>query len=130
LKLTIEAVRQLKMEGNMETKDQTMTSVKVAETLLEGKSILFGGDKLAQINVVLDKKEFSLEELYKIIGCKMVEYVPLTVGNLNGKGCIWCDEEGMINKSAINKSASEVLGNQVHGGVLFGTILVTCHPEE
>jgi len=114
------------MEGNMETIDQTMTSTKVVETLLEGKSILFKNGTI----VVLDKKEFTLEELYKIIGCKMVEYVPLTVGNLNGKGCVWCDEEGMINKSAINKSASEVLGNQVHGGVLFGTILVTCDPEE
>lgn len=122
----MKAVRQLKMEGNMETKGQTMTSVNVAETLLEGKSILFKNGIIS----VLDKKEFSLEELYKIIGCKMVEYVPLTVGNLNGKGCIWCDEEGMINKSAINKSASEVLCNQVHGGVLFGTILVTCDPEE
>ena len=97
------------------------TPAKIAETLLAGKSILFQDG----ITTVLDKTEFSLAELYKILSCKMVEYVPLTVGTLNGMGCLWCDEEGLIYDTKTNKLASEVLGNQVHGGILRGTILVT-----
>lgn len=100
---------------------KNVTPAKIAETLLAGKSILFQDG----ITTVLDKTEFSLAELYEIIGCKMVEYVPLTVGALNGQGCLWCDEEGLINKSEINKLATEVLSNQIHGGILRGTILVT-----
>lgn len=60
--------------------------------------------------------------LRKLLDCKWVQMVPCTHGELTGKYEIWCDEEGMA--SPVNAPATRMLGAQVHGGVLRGTVLL------
>jgi hypothetical protein len=69
--------------------------------------------------------ELNLETLRMNLKCNTVQLIPCTKGALEDAGCvIWCNEEGAIDGTPINKLASKLLGCQVHGGKLRGTVIV------
>ena len=60
-----------------------------------------------------------------MLGCTHVQMVPATVGALGkARATIWCDEEGRLDGRPVNEFASQVLGEQVHGGLLHGPVIV------
>ena len=69
-------------------------------------------------------------------GVRLPQWLPATRGALKDKGYeLWMDEEGFdTNDGVANKLATALLGEQAHGGVLYGTVLVcklgATEPEE
>lgn len=49
------------------------------------------------------KKGFTLDEMYKLIGCELVELIPLPHNQE-----MWVDEEGKIKGAPINRKATQV----------------------
>lgn len=61
--------------------------------------------------------------LRSLLRCRNFEMVPCTVGVGNTKIELWLDEDGAYEKQP-NMLAIALLGNQVHGGMLHGNVLV------
>ncbi len=61
----------------------------------------------------------------RAIGCERLQWVPTTRGELASRRVsIWCDEDGVENNAHKNQVASRLLGEQVHGGELYGAVLL------
>lgn len=58
--------------------------------------------------------DFQLDELYELIGCKLVEIIHLGEGYI-----LVVDEEGAINGSELNVDVSYALGSQIFGNALY-----------
>ena len=97
----------------------------LVRALADGKSFFIPTDGKAK---VIDKAVWGLRELYVQLECDRVEFVPLTIGVLRGMGTLMCDEEGM-GTQLLNKAAMDLVGDQVHGGTLYGSILLV-PPEQ
>lgn len=55
-----------------------------------------------------DGKDFSLQEMYDLIGCTTVEHVALGGQEEGTEVDMWCDEEGlMFDDFVVNKKATE-----------------------
>ena len=64
-------------------------------------------------------------EMRALIG-EYPQYVPCTQDSLGQlQAGIWCDEYGVQNKKPFNATAVDLLGSQVFGGRLLGTVIVT-----
>lgn len=59
-------------------------------------------------------KGYTLEELYKLVGCEMVEIIPLGDGMI-----LVVDEEGRLNRKPLNVAASGLAGQPIVGDVLY-----------
>ncbi len=66
-----------------------------------------------------DMPDTGIKLLYDLIGCMLVQYVPI-----NDAFEIWIDEEGAINGSPVNEMATLLLGSYVHGGRLHGHVVL------
>ena len=64
----------------------------------------------------------DLSSLYPIIGCDLVEIVPI---NPAYEFTMWCDEEGMLKGSPLNIRASVIAGRHI-----FGNVILTGGKEE
>ena len=64
----------------------------------------------------------SLSSMYPIIGCELVEIVPI---NPSYEFTMWCDEEGMLKDSPLNIRASVIAGRHI-----FGNVILTGGKEE
>jgi hypothetical protein len=64
----------------------------------------------------------SLSSMYPIIGCELVEIVPV---NPAYEFTMWCDEEGMLKGSPLNIRASVIAGRHI-----FGNVILTGGKEE
>lgn len=74
-----------------------------------------------------DDKTAELPRLYDALGptCRAMEMIPCTKPPMAGKGIwLYCDEEGVLKNLPKNAEATALLGNQVHGGVLVGNVVV------
>lgn len=57
--------------------------------------------------------DFSLEELYTVLGCKMIEVVPV------GQRILIADEEGLLVAKQLNRTASMIAGMAIVGDVVL-----------
>ena len=64
----------------------------------------------------------DLASMYPIIGCELVEIVPV---NPAYEFTMWCDEEGMLKGSPLNIRASVIAGRHI-----FGNVILTGGKEE
>lgn len=64
----------------------------------------------------------DLASMYPIIGCEVVEIVPI---NPAYEFTMWCDEEGMLKDSPLNLRASVIAGRPI-----FGNVILTGGKEE
>jgi len=70
-------------------------------------------------------KKFTLEEMYELIGCSLVEAVYLRNGDI-----AWIDEEGKLKEHEVNDLASNLLHYALRSGDYFaGTVLITSPGE-
>lgn len=60
-------------------------------------------------------KYFTNEELYKLIGCSLIEIIHIGEGT---NTIMVVDEEGAINGSVLNKRVSSVYGHPIFGNVV------------
>lgn len=69
-------------------------------------------------------KHFTLDEMYSIIGCDMVQMVVLDDGRL-----MWCDEEAKLKRElpAVNHVATWLYwkAGGIPGSPVLGTVLIT-----
>jgi len=65
-----------------------------------------------------DNKEFTLDELYDLIGCSMVQMIYLPSGKT-----MWLDEEGKLSGKEINMEATMKSGLYPHD-VIVGNVLI------
>ena len=68
----------------------------------------------------------SLDAIRKVLGISgSVQWVPATQGLLKNAGFeLWVDKLGVYNNHGPNSLATYLLGEQVHGGQLYGNVLV------
>jgi len=64
----------------------------------------------------------DLASMYPIIGCELVEIVPV---NPAYEFTMWCDEEGFLKGSPLNIRASVIAGRHI-----FGNVILTGGKEE
>jgi len=118
-------------ESNGSKKNTHMSSKKPSmddwvKELKGGCSILIQDDG----KITLLKERPSLQEMYSLLQCDLVQFVPCTVGELGQlEAQIWCDEEGLLRNKPLNTSACASLGNQVYGGHLHGHVLLCAQSE-
>ena len=70
--------------------------------------------------------KFTLEQMYQLLGCTMVQLVPIKL-NLDGTLYkeLWCDEDGKMNGKPRNKTATFALtGQLLPGDFLVGPVLL------
>lgn len=60
------------------------------------------------------RKGYTLEELYKILQCEMVEIIPVGSGMI-----LVVDEEGLPNEKPANPAASRLAGQPIVGAALY-----------
>jgi hypothetical protein len=97
--------------------------------LAPGKGLLF----MTNGDVKIVDGPFDSAKICSILDCSFYERVPCTIGATNGmfkdkKFDVCCDEHGTFKKNNLNKLATKKVGEQVHGGELYGNILVTEPP--
>lgn len=96
----------------------------VLKNVPKGKGLLYDEEK----SEIVDGPFDDLKRLYELVNCDMIQMVPCTVSNLNKVAVLIMDEDGMYNKNK-NVFAMKHVGEQVHGGNLYGKILVL-HSED
>ena len=99
----------------------------IRKTVDSGKAVVFKPDGSWEVidgrYDAVDYKTFKTK-----IGCDMLQYVPCTVDPLRWRAQVVCDENGYFNNQTQNILAMILVGQQVCGGMLLGTIVVC--PEE
>jgi hypothetical protein len=60
------------------------------------------------------RKGYALEELYRLVGCEMVEIIPAPNGMI-----LVVDEEGLHNRKPLNVAASRIAGRRIVGDALY-----------
>jgi hypothetical protein len=74
--------------------------------------------------LIVDMHEQGLADMYKLIGCSLVERVPQLLGLEEAE--MWVDEEGMLNGSPLNTRASMIAGTYIHGHAIITGRDLTC----
>jgi len=73
--------------------------------------------------IIAKDRKVTLQELYKHIGCDMVQAVPLGHGRT-----LWCDEEAKLKDElpAINPKATRMLAQAggIPGDVVLGNVII------
>lgn len=91
------------------------------------KSILYKIDGTKTPVAPANGKEFSLQEMYDLIGCNIVEVVQGQDGDVPGE--LWCDEEALLKSDAVMNIHATNLYRAAHPGIdyrelgIFGNAL-------
>ena len=70
-------------------------------------------------------KEFGWQEICKLIGCDLVQMIPL-----GGGRTAWMDEEGKLKPHTENKLATEFFGERLLPGDYFAGNVLICEDRE
>ena len=85
----------------------------------------------AEIPVHSEKENFSLEEMYSLIGCEMVQVIYLADGKV-----MWLDEEAKLkvpNQDNMPNLKATILLREagcIPGDIVLGNVLITDEPKE
>ncbi len=79
-----------------------------------------------QVKVTPREKRFTLEEMYTLLECALLQVIFLPNGRV-----MWIDEEGKLKPHRVNDVATELLeqAGGIPGDYIAGSALITDHDE-